>query len=227
MLKGKGTLLSSQKAFLEIFSKLPDQDQFYFTGGAALSEFYLGHRLSYDLDFFTDQEGLLLPFSYQIEAECKRQGIPLTVIRRFETFVQFIFEYEGDPLKIDLAFDSPFHLQPALSSEYGVQVNDYEDLKADKVLAFFGRTEPRDAIDLFCFLKQERLDDLLALAAQKDLGFDLYWFAIALKNTNSYPDELEHWQVKMLQEFSPIELKAECMNMAMEIMGQLTADGSR
>jgi len=222
MLKGKGTLLSSQKVFLDIFSKLPDQDQFYFTGGAALSEFYLGHRLSFDLDFFTDQEGLVLPFSHQIEAECKKQGIPITIVRRFETFVQLIFEHEGDPLKIDLAFDSPFHLQPALPSEYGVQVNDYEDLKADKVFAFFGRTEPRDAIDLFFFLKQEELDDLLALAAQKDPGFDLYWFAIALKKTGNYPDELEHWQVKMLQEFSPKELKTEFMKMAMEIMADLT-----
>ena len=224
MLKGKGTLLPSQKAFLDMFSKLPDQDQFYFTGGAALSEFHLGHRLSYDLDFFTDQKGLLLPFSRQIEAECKKQGIPLTVVRRFETFVQLIFEYEGDSLKIDLAFDSPFHLQPALPSEYGVQVNDYEDLKADKVLAFFGRTEPRDAVDLFFLLKQETLDDLLTLAAQKDLGFDLYWFAIALKNTSVYPDELEHWQDKMLQEFSPIELKTGFMRIAMEIMEQLTTE---
>ena len=78
---------------------------------------------------------------------------------------------------------------------------------------------------MFFFLKQETLDDLLTLAAQKDLGFDLYWFAIALKNTTVYPDELEHWQVKMLQEFSPIELKAEFMKMAMEIMGQLTTEG--
>jgi len=223
MLKGKGTLSPSQKAFLAMFSKLPDQNQFYLTGGAALSEFYLGHRLSFDLDFFTDQAGLILPFSYQVEAECKNQGINLSVMRRFETFVQFIFEHEGESLKIDLAFDSPFHLQPALSSEYGVRVNDFEDLKADKTLAFFGRAEPRDAIDLFFFLKQASQDELLALAAQKDPGFDLYWFAAALKRANGYPDELEHWQVKMLQEFSPTELKTKFMEMAMEIMADLTS----
>ncbi len=222
MLKGKGTLLSSQKAFLDIFSKLPDQNQFYLTGGAALSEFYLGHRLSFDLDFFTDQAGLVLPFSYQIEAECKTQGVNISVVRRFETFVQLMFDHEGETLKIDLAFDSPFHLQSVLSSEYGVQVNNFEDLKADKTLAFFGRMEPRDAIDLFFFLKQESLDELLALAAQKDPGFDLYRFAIALKRTGNYPDELEHWQVKMLKEFSPKELKTQFMQMAIEIMEELT-----
>ena len=222
MLKGKGTLLSAQKAFLELFSEQPDQNQFYFTGGAALSEFYLGHRLSYDLDFFTDQAGLVQPFSYQLEATCRKQGINISIVRRFETFVQLIFEHEGDSLKIDLAFDSPFHLQPSRPSEYGVQVNDFEDLKADKVLAFFGRTAPRDAIDLYFFLKQEPLDKLLLLAAQKDPGFDLYWFAVALRNTNDYPNELENWQVRMLQEFSPTDLKAEFMAMAMKIMAELT-----
>jgi hypothetical protein len=32
---------------------LPD---FYLTGGTALAEFYLQHRLSEDLDFFSEQE---------------------------------------------------------------------------------------------------------------------------------------------------------------------------
>lgn len=222
MLKGKGTLLSSQKAFLNIFSNLPDQNQFYLTGGTALSEFYLGHRLSFDLDFFTNEERLVLPFSHQLEAECKRQDVTVSVIRRFETFVQLLFEHEGESLKIDLAFDSPFHFQPAHPSEYGILVNNIEDLKADKTLAFFGRDKPRDAIDLFFLLKQEKLDDLLALAVQKDPGFDLYWFAIALKRTSSYPDELEHWQVRMLQDFSPKELKSRFMEIAMKIMAELT-----
>lgn len=31
-------------------------DNFYLTGGTALSEFYLQHRLSEDLDFFSEQE---------------------------------------------------------------------------------------------------------------------------------------------------------------------------
>lgn len=38
----------------------------------------------------------------------------------------------------------------------------------------------------------------------------------------SHQDELEHWQVKMLQDFSPKELKTEFMKMAMKIMADLT-----
>ena len=49
-LKGSGILTPLQKKFLEIFSTLPDQNQFYLAGGTALSEYYFGHRLSYDGD---------------------------------------------------------------------------------------------------------------------------------------------------------------------------------
>ncbi len=224
MLKGKGILLPAQKAFLDVFAGLPDQEQFYLAGGAALTEFYLGHRLSFDLDFFTDEADLIRPFSRQIETECRKSGVDVTVVRRFETFAQLLFEYKGQSLKIDLAFDSPFHLQAALLSEYGVRVNDFEDLKADKVLAFFGRDEPRDAVDLYFFLQNDSLDKLLALAAQKDPGFDLYWFAVALKRVGSYPDEAEKWPVKMLQQFSPVALKNQFAELAAEIMFRLTEE---
>jgi hypothetical protein len=50
MLKGKGILSDFQRAFLRIFTSLPDQDRFYLTGGTALAEYYLAHRLSYDFD---------------------------------------------------------------------------------------------------------------------------------------------------------------------------------
>lgn len=49
MLKGKGILPNFQIAFLRLFAGLPDQEHFYLAGGTALAEYYLGHRLSYDL----------------------------------------------------------------------------------------------------------------------------------------------------------------------------------
>ncbi len=66
MLRGKGLLQPLQKRFLEIWATLPEQSQFYLTGGTALAEFYLGHRFSFDLDLFTAEEPLILPVSYQV-----------------------------------------------------------------------------------------------------------------------------------------------------------------
>ena len=54
---GKSILSQNQKDILAIISK--DKlicDNFYLTGGTALAEFYLHHRLSEDLDFFSENE---------------------------------------------------------------------------------------------------------------------------------------------------------------------------
>lgn len=214
-IKGLGILTPLQKQFLEIFATLPDQSQFYLAGGTALAEYYFGHRLSYDLDIFTGMDGLVQPTSFQIEKVCAENNLPIKVVRRFATFVEFLV---GDELKVDLALDSPFRFGPTILSETGVQVNNYEDLSTDKLLAYFGRSEPRDAIDLYFMLQKESIEVLMAQAAQKDTGFDAYWFAIALNRCEKFPDELERWPVKMLKPIDPKDLKSSFQKSAVELL---------
>ncbi|MBA4376925.1 MAG: hypothetical protein C0401_12250, partial [Anaerolinea sp.] len=209
-----------QKAFLSVFASLPDQSQFFLAGGTALAEYYFGHRLSFDLDIFTGVDGLVLPTSYQIEKTCAERGLKVNVMRRFSSFAQFIFTQEQDSVKIDLAFDSPFRFEPPVLAETGVYVNDYADLRVDKLLAYFGRAEPRDAVDLYFILQKEPIEPLLEQAAQKDPGFDLYWFAVALNRVESFPDEAERWPVKMLKPFDPVEIKKKFQRLALELMGR-------
>ena len=45
-----------QEKFLKLFSKSTLSKQFYFSGGTALSYYYLNHRYSEDLDFFSEEE---------------------------------------------------------------------------------------------------------------------------------------------------------------------------
>jgi len=225
MLNGKGLLTPIQKKFLTTFAELPDQDRFYLTGGTCLAEFYLGHRLSFDLDFFTGEGDVILPFSYQMETICPLKGLQVSVTRRFTTFVEFLVTGGEGTLRVDLALDSPFRFEPTVLSKYGVWVNDYQDLKVDKLLAYYGRAEPRDAVDLYFLLQQEPVDSLSALAAQKDPGFDLYWFAVALNRAAEFPDELERWPLKMLIEFDPPELKQTFRTLALDLMSKLTAQG--
>jgi hypothetical protein len=103
-------------------------------------------------------------------------------------------------------------------TEEGVLVNDYPDLRVDKLLAYYGRAEPRDAIDLFFILQNETVEPLLEQAAQKDPGFDLYWFAVSLNRCENFPDEIERWPVKMLKPFEPPVLKATFLDWAMTLM---------
>jgi hypothetical protein len=217
-IKGFGILTPLQKEFIEILRSLPDKDQFYLAGGTALAEYYFGHRLSFDLDFFTGIENLVLPTSYQIERACQEKQLSLSVVRRFSTFVEFLADKEHEKLKIDLALDSPYRFEQPVLSREGIFINDYTDLCIDKLLAYFGRAEPRDAVDLYFILQKEMPERLLEQAAQKDPGFDSYFFAVALNRCESFPDEMERWPVKMLQPFEPRALKKSFLAWAVKLM---------
>lgn len=222
MLKGKGVLSGFQKVFLGLFSELPDQERFYLTGGTALAEYYFAHRLSYDLDLFTSDADLIVPFSYRVEQVARSAGMEVGVIRRFSSYVEFQVRQGEEHLKVDLALDSPFRFSPVELGDAGVQVNDYLDIQADKTLAFFGRAEPRDAIDLYFLLQKTSSEELIESARQKDTGFDLYWFAVALNRTAKFPDEIERWPVKMLKPCDPVALKRTFQDLAMRIMADHT-----
>lgn len=224
MRTGNGLLSPVQRLFLAAFAQLPDQAQFYLAGGTALAEYYFGHRLSFDLDLFTAEGSLILPFSYQIEALGPQYGLGITVVRRFASYVEFAVSADGEQLKVDLAQDSPFRLEPLELSVDGIYVSSLPDLCLDKLLAYYGRAEPRDAVDLYFILQQASLDQLIAQAAQKDPGFDLYWFAVALNRAAGFPDELSRWPVQMLQAFEPPVLKAQFRELALEVMARV--DGS-
>ena len=133
-IKGFGTLTPLQKEFMGLLAKLPNKEQFYLVGGTALSEYYLGHRLSFDLDYFTGMENLILPLSYQIETACQQQELGLKVVRRFSTFVELLVEKGNESLKVDLALDSPYRFESPVLSNEGIYVNDYADLRSDKLL---------------------------------------------------------------------------------------------
>lgn len=54
---GKTVLTPKQLDFLELVQSQPQlTKRFYLTGGTALAEFYLQHRLSEDIDLFCEKE---------------------------------------------------------------------------------------------------------------------------------------------------------------------------
>lgn len=226
MLQGKGLLSPIQRAFLAEFVRLPDHEQFYLAGGTALAEYYLGHRLSFDLDLFTSEAPLILPQSYQIETLAGQSGLRVAVSRRFTTYVEFVISQGADTLKVDLAQDSPFRFQAPVETETGILVSAFADLQVDKLLAYYGRAEPRDAVDLHYILQRASLDALLEQAAHKDPGFDLYWFAVALNRAEGFPDELARWPVQMLIPFEPRHLKGQFHDIALELMNRVVSGGS-
>lgn len=97
---------SRQKQFLElVLQESYFLKKFYLTGGTALSCWYLHHRESYDLDFFSPDEVNPSRISKWILANKKKLGINSF---RFETQLGFNFFYlEYSPseiLKVDFSY---------------------------------------------------------------------------------------------------------------------------
>ncbi len=181
-----------QKKILNLFVTLPDKDAFYLTGGTALSAFFLKHRKSHDLDFFSSTEELITPFSQKLEASIKKETLGVERLRGFHSFVELSVTNNEDSTIIHLALDSPFRFeQPMESEEFpGLKIDSLIDIATNKLLALFGRAVLRDFIDVY-FLVKERFskNELMEKAVLKDPGFDLYWLGVAMERINEFPDD--------------------------------------
>jgi hypothetical protein len=207
-------------ATLTALQAAPDAERFYLTGGTALAEFYLGHRRSFDLDLFTAEQPLVLPFSHIAEERLRNEDLTVSVVRRLATFAEIEVSRGRDAVRVQFAYDTPHRFAPPVATELG-RVNNFQDLVVDKLLAFFGRTEPRDAVDLAFILREVAPWELIELAPAKDPGFDLYWFARALEKVGNFPDEAGRWPVEMLVPFSPAELRKDFRRLADDLMARL------
>jgi predicted nucleotidyltransferase component of viral defense system len=151
---------------------------YYLTGGTALAAYYLQHRYSDDLDFFTRKSG---PFRNDFQ-----DFINILASLAFDVSSQsFADEYlrlfisaedqEDNGLKIEFARDVPAMMAPA--EVHGrVVVDSFEDIAVNKICAILNRqpSEPKDYCDLFFILQNSRYDlaYLLSRAREKEAAFD-------------------------------------------------------
>lgn len=172
-----------QQAFLLQFGQTNLRETFFLTGGTALSAFFLVHRFSEDLDFFTDEPGQIpqaLPILERIAHTLNGQ---IEVRRQFKTFLEVFFHGPaGEIIKCDFAQDSPYRLQPKLlQADFGIMTDNALDISCNKLSALFDRAEVKDFVDIF-FIDRELFpfNELLPSAQQKHVGLDSYWLAVAL-----------------------------------------------
>lgn len=182
-------LAQIQKRILNHLKDIPEFDAFYLTGGTALSRFYLGHRKSDDLDFFTSEGELLQPVSLKIEEALRKTGADVERQRGFRSFIELIVRVPPESTIIHLALDSPYRLDPTvMPAEFpGLRIDGLRDLAANKLLALFGRATLRDFVDVFFLVKEKfAKNDLTLMAKKKDPGFDLYWLGTAFERIHEF-----------------------------------------
>lgn len=129
--------------------------QFYFTGGTALSAYYFMHRLSEDLDFFSEQEfdpNIILIWLKKLQKTAKLSKIEQQNGNGQVTF--YLYQTKNkSPLKLDFAY-FPFDHLGKFKKDQNLRIASLEDIAINKVHAISSRTRSRDYLDLMFCLKK-------------------------------------------------------------------------
>lgn len=148
------------------------EEQFFLTGGTALSVFHLHHRTSLDLDLFTVDDVDLSELNFWTRTIWENQS---STIRQAPRFLALLIR----GVKVDLVVDplsSRGHRETyRFEKGHGIAIDPVESIASNKFCAVVSRTEPKDFVDLYLCCRTHpdlHFDFLLAMARGKDAIFD-------------------------------------------------------
>lgn len=173
---GKTILTADQEKVLDcVMENRGISETFYLTGGTALAEFYLQHRYSDDLDFFTSREDFP-QFKVEKFAQTVKEKVGANdiVYRRLHDRRIFFFEKGNKELKVEFTY-YPFAQIEKGQDVNGLSIDSLEDLSANKLMALFDRTEPKDFVDIYFIIQKADipLEKILANVKKKfQFSFD-------------------------------------------------------
>ncbi|MDI6779386.1 MAG: nucleotidyl transferase AbiEii/AbiGii toxin family protein [Bacteroidota bacterium] len=212
MAKEEKVLTLEQKEFLTLVSK---EDylvkRFYLTGGTPLSAFYLFHRISEDLDFFSEKEIHLPSISGFIGKVQKKLNLVKVDYRRFLGLHSFYLFFTKEKfLKIDFNYYPFARIEKGLKYK-NIAVDSLYDIAVNKVHTISMQARARDFIDIYFIIKEKGYDFkklLLDAKAKFDWHIDpiqLGTQLIQAAKLSDYPrmlKEIEHrdWKEFFLNE---------------------------
>ncbi|MBI3815673.1 MAG: nucleotidyl transferase AbiEii/AbiGii toxin family protein [Nitrospinae bacterium] len=166
-----------QENFLALFFKESGRYDFYLVGGTALSAFYLEHRLSDDIDLFSDTLKFLedtTSLQYTIDTIAQSLKCFSEVIDESKYHCRYKLVKYDQSLRIDLACDPCPRLRQIEVIE-GIPVMSKDDIAANKIRTISKRQDIKDFIDLY-FLNRNGYTNktMVKLAQEKDPQIDSY-----------------------------------------------------
>ncbi|EKE05030.1 MAG: hypothetical protein ACD_19C00426G0052 [uncultured bacterium] len=157
---GKLTILDDyQSKFLNFVSKEPYLlKRFYWTGGTVLSEFYLHHRESHDIDLFSEVQEVHLPSVNKfIGITGAKMGTKKIIYSRFLGLHTYTFFLPNRELKIDFNY-YPFKRINVSKKWKGLDIDSLEDITANKIQTISTNARERDFVDLYFINKKKQID---------------------------------------------------------------------
>lgn len=147
-------LTQRQRAVLAAFAKDKKLSaMFYLTGGTALAGFYLGHRLSEDLDFFSEHEFDVSAITVFFRKHKKTLGFESVDFQQSYNRNLFFLHFPDEVLKTEFTY-FPFPRIEKQKKMEGMSVDSILDIAVNKLFTIYQRTAARDYIDLYCITNQ-------------------------------------------------------------------------
>ena len=190
----KSILSANQKILLSAISASREIGRnFYLTGGTALAEFYLFHRRSEDLDFFSENEFDPQSVYIFLKSIAKEAGIKkIDVQKSFNRRLFFLYLRDGDILKTEFTF-FPFERIEKKLKIGRLAVDSLLDIAVNKLFTIYQNPRSRDFIDLY-FILQLKKWAVKELVKKAKIKFDWHVDALQLgsqflkaKEAKDYP----------------------------------------
>ena len=198
----------------------------FLAGGTVLNAGRESPRYSKDMDIFHDVEESVATNAEADAALLRQSGYEVEWLLRQPMFQRADVIRNKDRLRIEWVFDSAFRFFPVERDELaGWRLNVY-DAATNKMLAFMGRSEPRDYLDIL-FFHQNRLSlgALCWAAAGKDPGVNPFMILQeSQRNTHFQPEQFREVHVALpldLQKWKKAWLEAS--RDAQHLLDQLPA----
>jgi predicted nucleotidyltransferase component of viral defense system len=153
-IKENKILTKAQILFLENFIKSDLCNIFKLSGGTALSAFYLEHRYSYDLDFFSKEK-----ISSYVIIEFLRNSDIFKIKEEKKFFDRNIFVLKfknGTLLNVEFVYYPLKNLKEPNIID-GLMVESFLDIIVNKLCAIADRCEIKDYVDFYFAFKKSKL----------------------------------------------------------------------
>lgn len=151
---GNTILTDRQRRALTVTVKNPIvARQFYLTGGTALSEYYLHHRLSEDLDFFSEKDVDLLWLTTLGKTLKSTLAASAVDIQQSYNRNLMFFSFSDGILKMEFTYFPFTQIESPLVKD-GVKIDSLLDIAVNKFFTIYQKPASRHFIDLYCILLQ-------------------------------------------------------------------------
>lgn len=126
---------------------------FYYTGGTALSEYYLKHRYSQDLDFFSGEK-----IEQELILSLMNEWAAALDFRFTSRFVEVVYRFDlrfsdSESFKVDFSHYPYPRIEKSGKKYKSLDIDSLRDMAANKLLTVNQRTDAKDYVDLYFLLK--------------------------------------------------------------------------